>query len=253
MHSTLHLITDQFLADKAYHRIWNERIRNRLLRLPNLVLDINDFAIGRISLGSFRISRLQHDLPQQAWDSSNQKNSREWLLAELTTLCRYNSRSAEQTLRDALRGLNRANVGQRIEQLHNFLAADQLEFRRLKKRGRPMAPLNAALMVTLFASMLDPQVYFCDVYLRRGLAILLRAELLVFRPARSAIAAERDLLVHNDELEIRSYEDYVLVEGILDNLKTAEPQLDSGPAWAEIFTRWINDHQEQVRLAGLAA
>jgi len=135
MHTSFHHITDQFLADKMYHRTWNERIRNRLLRLPNLVIDINDFAAGKISLESFRTSRLQHDLPQQAWDSSNQKNSREWLLAELTTLCRYNSRSAEQALHDALRGLNRANVGQRIEQLHDFLTADQAEFRRLKRRS----------------------------------------------------------------------------------------------------------------------
>jgi len=66
------------------------------------------------------------------------------------------------------------------------------------------------------------------------------------------IATERDLLVHNDELEIRSYEDYVLVERTLDELSAAEPRLNSGPAWAEIFTRWIIDHQELVHLADVA-
>lgn len=241
MQPTLQRIIDQYLADRSFHRTWNERINNRLRRLPNLIIDIHDFINGKISLESFRTSRLQHDLPQQAWDSSNKKNSREWLLAELTTLGRYNSRSAEQALRDALRGLNRNNVGQRIEQFHDFLAADQDEFRRLNKRGRPMAPLNAALMVSLFASMLDPQVYFCDVYLRRGITTLLNAELI-----------EIDVLYNFDGIEIRSYAEYELVERILDQLKAAEPRLDSGPSWAEIFTRWINDHEEQLHLITLA-
>jgi len=241
---TLQPIIDQYLADRSFHRTWNERINNRLRRLPNLIIDINDFVNAKISLESFRSSRLQNDLPKQAWDSSNKKNSREWLLAELTTLVRYNSHTAEQCLRDALRGLNRSNVGQRIEQFHNFLSADQDQFRKLNKRGRPMAPLNAALMVSLFASMLDPEVYFCDVYLRRGITALLNADL---------IEVDGGRLYNVDGIEIRSYEDYELVERILDQLKAAEPRLDSGPAWAEIFTRWINDHEEQFDPALWAA
>jgi len=232
MENQLNQLIHLYLSDKPFQRLWTERIKNRDRRTPNLRIDIADFVNGRISLDSFRNSRLANDLPIQAWDSSNKKNSREWLLAELTTLTRYNTKTAEEALKRTLCDLNSVNIGQRIEFFHDFLTDEQQDFRRENRRGRPMAPLNAALMISLFASILDPTVYFCDVYLRRGLTALWLNDMITINPAIS---------YDNETIEIRSYEDYQYIKVCLDQLLQNTPKLHVGSSWAEIFTRWIID------------
>lgn len=231
MVTTLEQITKNFLADSKYQTKWKIRITTRDSRMPGLRTAIREFTEGRINLEAFR-NRLDYYLPQEAWDSSNQKNSREWLLAELTVLAKYHGATGQDGLRSALRGLNADNIGQRIEQFHNFLQEEANRFEYEGLKGRPMAPLNSALMISLIASILDPQVYFCDVYVRRGLSVLRDT---------GAITINDDISYHDGNIEIRSFEDYTYVKEALDNIVARVPSLRTIPAWAEIFTRWVID------------
>lgn len=231
MPATLEEIATRFLADKAYRQLWTRRIANRDVQAPNVRSEIREFVGGRINLATFR-SRLDYYLPKQAWDSSNRKNSREWLMAELCILERYHDTSAERELRLALNGTNAHTIGQKIGQFHGFLERERDRFEELHLPGRPMAPLNAALMISLLASITDPGIYFCDVYLRRGLSVL---------DDVGAIRLHDDLFVAGDTIEIRSAADYEQVKQALDQIVERVPQLNTSPAWSEIFTRWLND------------
>lgn len=229
---TLAQVIQAFLEDTKYQSTWSKRIANREGRMPGLRTAMNEFVNGRINLDSLR-SRLDYYLPKQAWDSSNQKNSREWLLAELSILIKYHGSRGQEALRAALSGLSADNIGQRIEQFHTFLKEEAIRFRQEKLKGRPMAPLNSALMISLFASIIDPRVYFCDVYLRRGLSIL---------RGLGIITIDDDTAYHDDTIEIRSFHDYQSVKQALDTMVGQFPKLRINAAWAEIFTRWVIHH-----------
>lgn len=228
---TLEQIAKDFLADTKYQTRWKIRLGTRDSRMPGLRTVIRKFTEGHTNLETFR-SHLNYNLPQEAWDSSSQKNSREWLLAELTTLAKYHKTTGEEALRSALIGLNADNIGQRIEQFHSFLQREADRFDRDNLKGRPMAPLNSALMISLIASMLDPKVYFCDVYLRRGLSVL---------RDMGAITISDDISYHDGNIEIRSFEDYLYVKEALDEIVARVPSFRTTPAWAEMFTRWVID------------
>jgi hypothetical protein len=249
--AVLNYIIEQYIKDKRHQDLWSKRIKYREEKYPQLKRHLIQFVEGPMSLSGLSIG-LKSYLSKENYDSSRQKNSREWLLAELTVLIEYHGEPAEIGLRQALSGLDRNTVGSKIEFFHDFLQrehdriSETMQFvpdleKSVKKKhiGRPMAPLNAALMITLFASVLDRGVYFCDVYVRRALSLFERLDI---------ITIKQD--VHYDtrtmNIEVRSERDFLFIKNILDTLVANNPRININHAWAEIFTRWIIDNEAMI-------
>jgi len=251
MSISLKHVASEYLQDRSYHSQWKNRIQMRKEDRPHLQRSLQTFINNQRTLTGLR-NDLEYYMRKAAWDSSNKKNSREWLLAELTILIKYHGAPAETGLRQALTDLNSRTVGEKIGFFHDFLISEReriseiLQYvpdieKSVKKKeiGRPMAPLNSALMISLFASTLDSRAYFCDIYVRRAIHIL-----------RSAGLTPLDKRIDYDQtvgaIEIRSFAHYQYVVRVFDEILKEVPALRVNDAWSEIFTRWIVENVQVI-------
>lgn len=248
MAMTLEYIVNRYAEDKKHRSDWIIRIEKRDKNLGNLQNSIQRFITGSITL-DILCNELEYYSNSKSWDSSNRKNSREWALAEMRILSKYHGHSAETYLRDTLHELDHKNVGKRIENFYRFLLQEKDRLSLVwqyvpdldasvgkKTKGRPMAPLNGALVITFLGSIIDNKVYFCDVYVRQALTLLRDKSIIRFSGRISKDQNSKNIAIYNEG-------DYLQIKDLLDRLIAAKPQLGINYAWAEIFTRWIIDNQ----------
>lgn len=196
------------------------------------------FISEEIDLATFR-EEIDGALREETWGARGTG-----FLMELNKLTKYHDKAgpyATNALRQALAGLNAANLGQRIEQFYTFLEQDRERLRSGgATKGMAMSPGSAAFFVSLFALWLDhahaPPIYY--VSLRRGLKRLVEAGV-IQRPV--------GLRIGYDSVEVRSESDHAAAQQALASLAAAAPALTTtGPYWAEQFLLWIDEHPEVV-------
>ncbi len=210
-------------------------------RRSHLLPEIQDmtgaFVRGKTPAGDF------HQQLAAYLASTNDWETRSLFVATLEVLATWYDQEAEAVLRSALDGLNATNVGGRIEDFSLFLAREQ-EARQRSQRGNPwsqiVAPGRGGLLLSLFASWLDPEGNTVVIRpgLRDGLGVLHAVGAL---PPSTALRITRGTAV------VTTAEDYAAVCQTIHAIGEAAPTLRaSSPHWAEAFLNWVHDRRDDI-------
>lgn len=227
-----------FFNDTDYLEERRADTRARDQHIPVVRQIAERFIREEIDLATFR-EEIDRALREERWGARGTG-----FLMELNKLAKYHDKDgpyATNALRQALAGLNAANLGQRIEQFATFLEQDRERLRSGgATRGMAMSPGSAAFFISLFALWLDhthaPPIYY--VSLRRGLKRLVEAGV-IQRPV--------GLRIGYDSVEVRSESDHLAAQQAIAGLAAAAPALKTtGTYWAEQFLLWIDEHPEAL-------
>jgi len=143
-------------------------------------------------------------------------------MMELNKLNKYHNETstvAEEHLRATLRGLNKANLGECIEEFYHFLLKERERLRHEGKSGAMIVPASRSpFLLSLFAFWLDPEkqpiIYYDS--LRKGLYTLIKA---------GAVPEPPGLVLGSNAIEIRTAADHQAVEALVASLNQQAPRL----------------------------
>jgi AAA domain (dynein-related subfamily) len=162
--TSLEELVREYFSDQAALLRYEDINTRRAQQIPLLRALTEQFIGGKSNLSNFR-DQLQSVLKRNEvrWGTSGPG-----FMMELNKLIKHHDEHApiaEKELRQVLAGMNRDNLGERIETFYNFLLNERGRLHREGKTSfQAMAPGNTAFMLSLFAYWLNsecpPVIYF---------------------------------------------------------------------------------------------
>lgn len=228
-------IVERYLADAEWQRYVQVRKRGRDTTLPELRAITQRFTRAEASLRTFRDQLDAIIREQEHWGLQGRG-----FMGTLSLFVKYHDDKepvVEPFLRDLLSGLNAENMGERLEQLYDFL---QIERTRLRHEGKSShtaaAPGNSALIVSAFTAWLDPEhcpvIYYEGV--RRGICLLYKASLL---------PEIHNVVVNRDTIEVRYAHEH---KAFLQALNAIDLRVKTTRYWPEFFLYWVLEHFQSL-------
>ncbi|NJN66102.1 MAG: AAA domain-containing protein [Chloroflexaceae bacterium] len=202
--------------------------------LPEIQDMTGAFVRGKTALGDF------HQQLAAYLASTNDWGTRNLFVATLDILANQYDQEAEAVLRSTLDGLNATNVGTRIEDFSRFLEREKIARRHTHPLSQVVVPGRSALLISLFASWLDPEenVVVARPSLRDGLGVL---------HAVGALPAPANLRFTRGTVVVTTAEDYAAVCQTIHAIGERSPPLQtSSPYWYEAFLNWVHDRRDDI-------
>jgi len=210
---TLSDIVQAYFEDQEFQQHWSSVATKRDASIPKLQEVTLQFVHAELDMKTFcpqldKALRLEDD-----WGATGFG-----FMMELNKLNKYHSDTstlAEEHLRTTLRGLNKANLGERIEEFYSFLLKERERLRHEGKSGAMIVPASRSpFLLSLFAFWLDPEnqpiVYYDS--LRKGLSMLIKA---------GAIPEPPGLTLGPTAIEVRTTADHQAVEALVARYQSA--------------------------------
>jgi MoxR-like ATPase len=148
--------------------------------------------------------------------------------------------TARETFHRLIDGLNRQNVGQRIEQCYNFLLQERERLHKEEKNSKMIVPASrSAFIISMFAYWLDPHEPAIIYYesFRKGLFALVSKELVPALP---------DRMMGPSTITIKTANDHTACKELIRYIQGREPQITANDHyWAEAFLKWVTDNSQQ--------
>jgi MoxR-like ATPase len=231
MTTTLNELVDKYLADTDFHSARHLVTTKRDDHIDSLQAVTKSFINKELDLQTF-CQQLDNVLATtEDWGARG--------FGFMVELNKFNknhndaSNVAAMHLQIILNNLNSTNLGQRIEQMYNFLLKERERLRRAGTAGGMIIPASRSpFIISLFARWLDPDHQSIIYYdsLRRGLFTLIKI---------GVIPQPLDLSLSADTIVIKSAKDHQACLSLIDYISQRAPQIITDAHWIEAFTLWI--------------
>ncbi|HEY4036867.1 MAG TPA: AAA family ATPase [Ktedonobacteraceae bacterium] len=231
MEVTLPDIVQAYLEDQEFQQRWSSLATKRDASIPKLQDVTLRFVRAELAMKAF-CSQLEKTLrSDEDWGATSFG-----FMMELNKLNKYHNETsslAEEHLRETLHGLNKATLGDRIEEFYDFLLKERERLRHEGKSGAMIVSASRSpFILSLFAFWLDPEkqpiIYYDS--LRKGLHTLIKA---------GTVPESPGLTLGPTAIEIRTAADHRTVEAIVTAISQQVPQLHMHRYWIEFFCLWV--------------
>lgn len=224
-------IVQAYLKDQEFQQHWSSLAIKRDASIPKLQDVTLRFIRAELDMKTFCLQLEKTLRSDEDWGATSFG-----FMMELNKLNKYHNETStvvEEHLRETLRGLNKANLGERIEAFYTFLLKERERLRHEGKSSAMIVPASRSpFLLSLFAFWLDPEkqpiIYYDS--LRKGLHALIKA---------GAIPESPGLILGSSAIEIRTATDHQAVEALVASLSQQAPQLHMHRYWVEFFCLWI--------------
>jgi DNA polymerase III delta prime subunit len=228
----LNELVDKYLADTDFQEARNLVTRKRDASIAPLQAILKSFITGEIDLSLFC-----QQLDQVLGSTTDWGARGPGFMLELNKFNKNHNETsnvAAKHLQIILTNLNGTNLGQRIEQMYNFLLKERERLRRAGKSGTMIVQASrSAFIISLCAYWLNPGQQALIYYdsLRRGLFTLVKTGIL---PQGQNLSHDSDTVV------IKGEKDHQACQELINYISQHAPRILTHDHWSESFALWIN-------------